>query len=77
MNSSAPFIFPAGYVDPPPEPKVAYPEPPLRSADLLALIHGSTFFAGTEEGALVPPEASVFFSGFDENVGYITKYAMI
>jgi hypothetical protein len=29
------------------------------------------------EGALVPPEASVFFSGFDENVGYITKYAMI
>jgi glycogen debranching enzyme len=42
---------------PPTEPKVAYPEPLLLDAEQLALIRGSTFFAGTREGDLTPPGA--------------------
>jgi glycogen debranching enzyme len=42
---------------PPIEPNLAYPEPLLLDAEQLALIHGSTFFAGTREGDLTPPGA--------------------
>lgn len=45
------------YVEAPVEPKVAYHEPPFTSSGMLALIHGATFFAATEEGALLPPGA--------------------
>ena len=44
-------------IEPPMEPKLAYPEPLLVSADLMALIRGSTFFAATHQGDLVPPGA--------------------
>jgi glycogen debranching enzyme len=42
---------------PPPEPKVLYPEPQLDAAEGLAIIRGSTFFAATRRGDLMPPGA--------------------
>lgn len=44
-------------VAPPVEPKVAYPDPPPGSAEPLALIRGTTFFAATRHGDLMPPGA--------------------
>src|ERR1700744_709409 len=44
-------------LEPPVEPKLAYPEPLLLDGEQLALISGSTFFAGTREGDLTPPGA--------------------
>ena len=45
-------------MEPPPEPKVLYPEPMLDSVEGLAIIRGSTFFAATRQGDLTPPGAS-------------------
>ena len=75
MNVSAPVAFPANYVDPPPEPKVAYPEPPRGSSGLRALIHGSTFFTATEEGALVPP-GSPNIGLFYQNTRFLSHYEL-
>jgi glycogen debranching enzyme len=44
-------------LEPPIEPKLAYPEPMLVSAELLALIRGSTFFAAARQGDLAPAGA--------------------
>jgi glycogen debranching enzyme len=44
-------------MDPPPEPKVLYPEPRLDAEEGLAIIRGSTFFAATRNGDLTPPGA--------------------
>lgn len=38
------------------EPKLAYPNPPL-SVELLALVRGTTFFAATRHGDVMPPGA--------------------
>ena len=73
MNDSAPVIFPSTFVDPPLEPKTAYPEPPLGSPALLALIHGSTFFAATEEGALAPP-GSPNIGLFHQDTRFLSYY---
>ncbi|MDT7813329.1 MAG: hypothetical protein QOH35_985 [Acidobacteriaceae bacterium] len=75
MNNSAPVTFAANYVDPPAEPKVAYPEPPLGSSGPLALIHGSTFFAATEEGALVPP-GSPNIGLFHQDTRFLSHYEL-
>jgi glycogen debranching enzyme len=75
LNHSTPVTFPANYVDPPPEPKVAYPEPPLGSSGSLALIHGSTFFAATEEGALVPP-GSPNMGLFFQDTRFLSHYEL-
>ena len=51
-------------IDPPIEPKLAYPDPPLASDELLALIRGSTFFAATRLGDLMPagaPHIGLFY----------------
>jgi glycogen debranching enzyme len=42
---------------PPPEPKVLYPEPRLDAVEGLAIIRGTTFFAATGRGDLMPPGA--------------------
>jgi glycogen debranching enzyme len=47
----------AAEMEPPPEPKQLYPEPLLDSVEMLALIQGSTFFAATRQGDLMPPGA--------------------
>ena len=44
-------------MDPPPEPKLLYPEPQLDAEEGLAIIRGSTFFAATRSGDLMPPGA--------------------
>ena len=44
-------------MEPFPEPKVLYPEPLLDSIEELAIIRGSTFFAATRQGDLLPPGA--------------------
>ena len=44
-------------MEPVPEPKVLYPEPLLDSLEDLAIIRGSTFFAATRQGDLMPPGA--------------------
>ncbi|MEA2262516.1 MAG: N-terminal domain of (some) glycogen debranching enzyme, partial [Acidobacteriaceae bacterium] len=44
-------------MEPPPEPKALYPEPLLDAGDGLAIIRGSTFFAATRGGDLIPPGA--------------------
>ena len=44
-------------VAPPPEPKIAYPEPHLANVDILALIRGKTFFTANHKGNLMPPGA--------------------
>lgn len=44
-------------VNPPIEPKLAYPEPVLVSEELLSLIRGTTFFAANRHGDLMPPGA--------------------
>lgn len=44
-------------ISPPPEPKVAYPEPHLSNIDILALIRGKTFFTVNHEGNVMPPGA--------------------
>ena len=75
MSNSAPVTFYADYVDPPPEPKVAYPEPPLGSSGLMALIHGSTFFAATEDGALMPP-GSPSIGLFHQDTRFLSHYEL-
>lgn len=52
MESIAPHLM-----EPPPEPKVRYPEPLLDGLEGLALIRGSTFFAANRQGDLMPPGA--------------------
>lgn len=47
----------AQLLESPPEPKRLYPEPPLDAVEMLALIQGSTFFAATRQGDLMPPGA--------------------
>jgi glycogen debranching enzyme len=47
----------APLMEAPPEPKQLYPEPLLDAVEMLALIHGSTFFAATRQGDLMPPGA--------------------
>lgn len=42
---------------PPMEPKLAYPDPPPGSVEPVALIRGTTFFAATRHGDLMPPGA--------------------
>ena len=42
---------------PPEEPKKAYPNPPPGSVEPVALIRGTTFFAATRHGDLMPPGA--------------------
>jgi glycogen debranching enzyme len=42
---------------PPEEPKQAYPDPPPGSVEPIALIRGTTFFAATRQGDLMPPGA--------------------
>jgi glycogen debranching enzyme len=44
-------------VAPPKEPKLAYPDSPPGSVEPLALIRGTTFFAATRRGDLMPPGA--------------------
>jgi glycogen debranching enzyme len=44
-------------VAPPKEPKLLYPDPPPGSVEPLALIRGTTFFAATRHGNLMPPSA--------------------
>ncbi len=44
-------------MEPPPEPKVLYPEPMFQSDEGLAIIRGSTFYAATRQGDLTPPGA--------------------
>jgi glycogen debranching enzyme len=44
-------------MDPPPEPKVLYPEAPLDAIEGLSIIRGTTFFAATRLGDLTPPGA--------------------
>lgn len=55
MNESV--VRSALLMEPPIEPKLAYPEPMLVSEEVLALIQGSTFFAATPHGDLMPPGA--------------------
>jgi glycogen debranching enzyme len=76
LNDSAPVTFPSAFVDAPLEPKAAYPEPPLGSSGLLALIHGSTFFAATEEGALVPP-GSPNIGLFHQDTRFLSHYDLL
>ncbi len=76
MSNSAPFTFYPDYVDPPPEPKVAYPEPPLGSSGLMALIHGSTFFAATEDGTLMPP-GSPSIGLFHQDTRFLSHYELL
>jgi glycogen debranching enzyme len=50
-------------MDPPPEPKVLYPQPRLDAEEGLAIIRGSTFFAATRNGDLMPsgaPQVGLF-----------------
>lgn len=75
MNDSVGVTSPSTFVDPPVEPKAAYPEPPLGSSDLLALIHGSTFFAATEEGALAPP-GSPNIGLFHRDTRFLSHYEL-
>ncbi len=44
-------------VPPPVEPKIAYPEPHLSNAEILALVRGKTFFTANQMGNLMPPGA--------------------
>lgn len=44
-------------MEPPPEPKLRYPEPLLDAEEGLATIRGSTFFAANRHGDLTPPGA--------------------
>jgi glycogen debranching enzyme len=44
-------------MNPPKEPKLAYPEPLLFPLEPLALIRGTTFFAASRHGDLMPPGA--------------------
>jgi glycogen debranching enzyme len=44
-------------MDPPPEPKDLYPQPRLDAVEGLAIIRGTTFFAATLRGDLMPPGA--------------------
>ena len=53
-------------ISPPPEPKKAYPEPQLSSADQLSLIRGSTFFAATPQGDLMPAGAPTIGLFYDD-----------
>lgn len=56
MNNCA-EIATAALMEAPPEPKQLYPEQLLDSVEILALIHGSTFFAASRQGDLMPPGA--------------------
>jgi glycogen debranching enzyme len=50
-------------MEPPPEPKVLYPEPMLQSDESLAIIRGTTFFAATLQGDVTPsgaPQVGLF-----------------
>jgi glycogen debranching enzyme len=44
-------------IEPPTEPRLAYPESALVAAESLALIRGSTFFVSARQGDLTPPGA--------------------
>jgi glycogen debranching enzyme len=63
-------------IPPPIEPKLAYPEPLLVSVDLLSLIRGTTFFAGTRGGDLAPTGAP-HIGLFRNDTRFLSRYELL
>src|ERR1700760_952649 len=63
-------------IPPPIEPKLAYPEPMLVSVDLLSLIQGTTFFAGTRGGDLSPSGAP-HIGLFRNDTRFLSRYELL
>jgi glycogen debranching enzyme len=61
---------------PPPEPRVAYPEPQLTSRETIALIRGKTFLAAKHTGDIWPPgHPNVGF--FHDDTRYLSRLELI
>ncbi|MGH7170419.1 MAG: glycogen debranching N-terminal domain-containing protein, partial [Gemmataceae bacterium] len=59
-------------VSAPQEPKLAYPEPHLANAEVLALIRGKTFFTANYKGNLMPPGAP-YVGLFRDDTRYLSQ----
>lgn len=59
-------------MEPPPEPKELYPDPPLDSTEGLAIIRGSTFLAATRKGDVMP-EGSPQVGLFSDDTRFLSR----
>ncbi|MGA8729760.1 MAG: glycogen debranching N-terminal domain-containing protein [Terracidiphilus sp.] len=55
VNESGTLPVQLHEIPPPPEPRIAYPEPHLWTTDVTALVHGKTFLASDLAGNVMPP----------------------
>src|SRR5690348_5432020 len=59
-------------MEPPPEPKELYPDPPLDSAQGLSIIRGSTFLSATRKGDVMP-EGSPQVGLFNDDTRFLSR----